>query len=106
MDSLITASESGDPNADAILDRVAKGELTLVQAIRALGGSITKDKERHDPVYLDIDGATGRLTGLFPKCVITLNNTFARWSELDESARAEAKKAWKALAANLPKDLR
>ncbi|MDP3851984.1 MAG: hypothetical protein Q8Q59_15890 [Luteolibacter sp.] len=106
LDSLISAAESGDPNADAILDRVAKGEFTLVQAIRALGGSVTKNKERHDPVYLDIDGGTGRLTGLFPKCIITLGNTFARWDDLDESARNEAKKAWKALVINIPKELR
>ena len=106
MDSLITAAEAGDPNAEEILDRVAKGEFTLVQAIRALGGSVTKNKERHDPVYLDIDGASGRLTGLFPRCIITLSNTFARWADLDESARSEAKKAWKALAVNIPKELR
>ena len=107
MDSLISAAENGDPHADEILDRVAKGELTLVQAIRALGGaSSTKDKERHDPIYLNIDGATGRLTGLFPKCVVTLANTFARWGDLDESARSEAKKVWKTLALNIPKELR
>jgi hypothetical protein len=106
MDQLISASESGDPHADKILDQVAKGELTLVQAIRALGGSVTKGKDRHDPVYLDIDGATGRLTGLFPKCVITLANTFARWGDLDESARNEARKVWKSLALNIPKELR
>lgn len=107
MDSLITASEGGDPHATEMLEKVASGELTLVQAIRAAAGAAaTKNKERHDPVYLDIDGTTGRLKGLFPKCVVTLANTFARWNDLDEAARNEAKKAWKQLALNIPKELR
>ena len=107
LDTLITASESGDPHATAMLEKVASGELTLVQAIRAAAGAAaTKEKERHDPVYLDIDGTTGRLKGLFPKCVITLSNTFARWNNLDEAARNEAKKAWKALVLSIPKELR
>jgi hypothetical protein len=107
MDELITRSEAGDPHAEAMLDKVAKGELTLVQAIRAAAGAkATKNKERRDPVYLDIDGATGQPIGLFPKCLVTLSNTFAHWEELDESARAEARKAWKALVSKLPDDLR
>jgi hypothetical protein len=107
MHSLITDAEAGDPHAAAMLDKVAAGEITLVQAIRAAAGAkATKGKERHDPIYLDIDGHTGQLRGLFPKCLVTLANTFARWDSLDESARAEARKSWKALAVNLPKDLR
>ncbi len=107
MESLIAAAEAGDPHATAMLDAVAAGKLTLVQAIRAAAGAAaTKDKERHDPIYLDIDGTTGRLKGLFPKCVITLANTFARWDDLDEAARTEAKKAWKALVISIPKELR
>lgn len=107
LDQLITDSELGDPHATSMLEKVAAGELTLVQAIRAAAGAkATKHKARHDPVYLDIDGITGRLKGLFPKCIVTLANTFARWDELDESARNEAKKAWKTLALNIPKELR
>lgn len=107
MDALITAAESGDHIADEILEKVAAGSLTLVQAIRAHGGaSPTRSKERTDPVYLDIDGATGQPRGLFPRCLITLKNTFERWDHYDESARAEARKAWKALVSQLPKELR
>lgn len=107
MDSLIDASEQGDTIADEILEKIAAGELTLVQAIRAkAGASATKGKERHDPVYLDLDGESGECKGLFPKALITLNNTFSRWNDLDETARHKAKAAWKALVANLPKELK
>jgi hypothetical protein len=107
QETLITAAEGGDPHAIKMLEAVAAGKLTLVQAIRAAAGAAaTKDKTRHDPIYLDIDGITGQPTGLFPKCLVTLSNTFARWETLDESARVEAKKSWKALVANLPRELR
>lgn len=107
LDELITRTESGDPHAETMLEKVAAGELTLVQAIRAAAGAAaTKNKERRDPVYLDIDGATGQPIGLFPRCLITLGNTFAHWSDIDEAARAEARKAWKALVSKLPDDLR
>lgn len=107
MDHLITQAEAGDPHAAAMLDKVAAGHLTLVQAIRAAAGAAaTKNKERQDPVYLDIDGTTGQPRGLFPKCMVTLANTFARWETLDEAARASAKKSWKELVSHLPKELR
>lgn len=107
LDELITRTEAGDHHATAMLDKVAAGELTLVQAIRAASGAAaTKNKERHDPIYLDIDGTTGQLKGLFPRCVITLSNTFARWDDLDEAARTEARKVWKTLAIHIPKELR
>lgn len=107
MDELIDASEQGDPLADAILEKVAAGELTLVQAIRAKAGqAATKGKERRDPVYLDIDGATGQPRGLFVKSLVTISNTFDHWSDLDETARLKAKAAWKELVAKLPKELR
>ena len=107
LDTLITASENAEPGADEILERVSRGELTLVQAIRAQAGAkATRGKERHDPVYLDIDSETGQLAGLYPKCMITLANTFSRWESLDESARNLARKSWKELVAHLPKDLR
>jgi hypothetical protein len=107
LDELIDRTEAGDRHAEAMLDKVAAGHLTLVQAIRAASGAAaTKDKARKDPVYLDIDGMTGQPTGLFPRCLITLSNTFARWEEIDETARQAAKASWKALVANLPRDLR
>lgn len=107
MDKLIASEESGDPLATAILEKIASGEITLVQAIRAHAGQVaTKGKHRNDPVYLDIDGSTGQPTGLFPKCLITLSNTFDRWDNLDETARGAAKSAWKALVSKLPRDLR
>lgn len=107
QDTLISAAEAGDPHAEAMLDKVAAGQLTLVQAIRAqAGAAATKDKQRTDPIYLDLDGATGQPRGLFPRCLITLSNTFDHWEEFDESARNQARSAWKALVAKLPKELR
>lgn len=106
FDTLITAEESGDKNATAILDQVAEGKLTLVQAIRALGGMKSKEKHRNDAVYLDLDGRTGQPTGLFPKCLITIANTFNKWDELDEAARKAVKASWKEVVSKLPKELR
>jgi hypothetical protein len=107
LDALIQRTEAGDPHAEEMLDKVAKGELTLVQAIRAqAGATATKEKARKDPVYLDLSGTTGEPIGLFPKCLITLANTFDRWDRLDEDARRAAKSAWKATIAKLPKELR
>jgi hypothetical protein len=107
MDDLIQKAEQGDHLADDILEQVAAGKLTLVQAIRGHAGkTTTKDKSRKDPVYLDIDGGTGQPKGLFCKSLITLRNTFDKWDSLDETARTAARAAWKALVAQLPKDLR
>lgn len=107
MDTLIERTEAGDPHAEEMLDKVSRGELTLVQAIRAQGGATaTKEKARKDPTYLDLDGRTGQPVGLFPRCLITLANTFDRWDRLDHEARLAAKSAWKATIAKLPKELR
>ncbi|WP_200273037.1 hypothetical protein [Luteolibacter pohnpeiensis] len=107
LDKLITSAEDGDSDAEAMLEKVASGELTLVQAIRANAGrKTTKGKNRKDPIYLDIDGRTGEPRGLFCKSLITLSNTFNRWDSIDEIAREKARSAWKSLVAQLPKDLR
>lgn len=107
LDNLISAEEQGDTHATEFLDKIASGEMTLVQAIRAQAGAqATKGKSRKDPVYLDLDGKTGQPVGLFPRCILTMANTFARWDQLDENARHKAKSAWKALVSNLPSELR
>lgn len=106
LDTLITRDEAGDKDATAILEQVEAGRLTLVQAIRALGGIKSKEKTRTDPVYLDLDGRTGQPTGLFPKCLITLANAFNQWDRLPEAARREVKASWKEVVSKLPKELR
>lgn len=106
LDTLITRDEAGDKDAAAILEQVAEGKLTLVQAIRALGGLQAKVKGRNDAVYLDLDGKTGQPTGLFPKCLVTIANTFNKWEELDEAARKSVKASWKEVISKLPKELR
>lgn len=107
LDNLITSSESGDKIAEEYLEKIAAGEMTLVQAIRAQAGAVaTKDKTRKDPVYLDIDGTTGQPVGLVPKCIITLSRAFASWDTLDETARKALKASWKAFIVNVPRELR
>lgn len=107
LEALITKAEENDKDAEEILDEIARGNLTLVQAIRALSGrKATKGKERKDPVYLDLDGSNGQPKGLFVKSLLTLANTFKRWETLDEAARRKGRDAWKALVAELPKELR
>jgi hypothetical protein len=106
MEELTDRAESGDMEAEAALERVAAGEMTLVQAMRgAAGAAATKGKERRDPVYLDLDGRTGEVKGLMPKALITLQNAFARWEYLDQSARNKVRAAWLELVAHLPEDL-
>lgn len=107
LDELITRAEDGDLAAEEALDKVEKGELTLVQAIRAAAGAAaTKGRARKEAVYLDLDGTNGRPRGLFFKSVVTLSNTFARWSEAPEPARRLAREAWRELVAHLPAELR
>lgn len=105
FDDLMNRDEAGDKNATALLEEIAAGKLTLVQAIRALGGMGQKEKTRTDPVYLDLDGRTGQPRGLFPKSLITISNTFARWDSLDQPARKAVKAAWKECVSKLPKEL-
>lgn len=107
LDELITRSEDGDQAADAALEAVEKGELTLVQAIRAAAGAAaTKNKSRRDPVYLDLDSCNGKPTGLFFRSMVTIANTFANWDKAPEGAREAARTTWKELVRHLPPDLR
>lgn len=107
LEELIEREETGDAHAAKALQDVAEGKMTLVQAMRAAAGAAaTKGKERNDPVYLSLDGRTGQIRGLFPKSVLTIRNAFARWEQLDEPARKQARSIWMELVANLPRELR
>jgi hypothetical protein len=107
LNELISNAEEGDTAAEDILERIEKGEIDLVQGIRAAAGaSATKSKKRKDPVYLDLDGRTGEPRGLFVKSLITITNTFSRWDSAPEPARRAIIKVWKEVVANLPKELR
>lgn len=106
LDELIDRSENDDEAATAALDAVAEGKFTLVQAMRAAAGAAaTAGKERRDPVYLALDGRTGQLRGLLPKALITVNNAFSRWQDLDEPARRAVRSAWVELVSHLPQEL-
>lgn len=106
LDELIDRSEQDDHAATAALEAVAEGKFTLVQAMRAAAGAAaTAGKERRDPVYLALDGRTGQLHGLLPKALITVNNAFSRWQDLDEPARRAVRSAWIELVSHLPQEL-
>ena len=106
LEELVDRAEHDDQAAAAALERVADGELTLVQAMRAAAGAAaTKGKSRRDPVYLALDGRTGGLRGLLPRCLVTLNNAFTRWEDLEAPARRKFLAAWKELVSHLPEDL-
>ena len=107
-DAIVTKAESSEDMTavDEALTKVSCGEWTLVQAIRAIAGQeATKGKERKDPLYLDMDAATGEVRGLLPKAVATLATGFHRWGDLDPTARNKFRAAWRELVAHLPKDL-
>lgn len=106
QEALIAMAEDGSDIAEAILDKIANGEMTLVQAMRAAAGAIaTRDKERRDPQYLTMDGRTGELGGLYVKSLTTLTNAFAKWQDLPAPARAKARTLWLELVSSLPSDL-
>ena len=106
QEALIAMAEDGSDIAEAILDKIANGEMTLVQAMRAAAGAIaTRDKERRDPQYLTMDGRTGELGGLYVKSLTTLTNAFAKWDDLPAPARAKARTLWLELVSSLPSDL-
>lgn len=106
-EDLILRAEAGDELADEFIGKVDAGEMTWVQAIRAgAGAEAARGKGRKDPVYLDIDPATGKALGLFPRALVTLKNAFSRWDELDAPTRKQARLLWLETVAGLPADFR
>lgn len=113
-DELLSASEEGRQRGTDLLEGVAGGKYTLVQAARALGSLEAYDKlrsqggekVRKDPVYLTMDGATGYLDGLFVKSLTTLRNTFAHWDETPAPARKKARELWLEVIDAMPADLK
>lgn len=113
-DELLSADEEGRTRASTLLEGVAAGEYTLVQAVRALGSQEAYDalrndgreKVRKDPVYLKMDGQTGALGGLFVSSLTTLRNTFQHWDDTPATARKAAREMWLSVVTSLPSDLR
>ncbi|MEO5915608.1 MAG: hypothetical protein ABIS50_15345 [Luteolibacter sp.] len=103
QDEIIGRAESGEELAEQILERVAAGQLTWVQAIRALAGAAsTKDKDRKDPVYLDFDELTRRPIGLLPKAFTTLKNGLSGWDGYDQDAKDLLLADWKEIQRGMP----
>ena len=113
-DELISADEEGRTRAADLLQGVADGKYTLVQAVRALGSQEAYDrlrleggeKVRKDPVYLSMDGVTGKVGGLFVTSLTTLRNTFQHWDETPAPARKMARDLWLEVVTTLPSDLK
>lgn len=112
-DELLSADEEGRDRATQLLQGVAEGRYTLVQATRALGSQEAYDqlrkeggeKIRKDPVYLDFDPVSKRATGLVPKAFTTLQNGFQHWEDYDADARAEMKSMWLNVVKSAPRQL-
>lgn len=110
---LLDADEEGRERASVLLQGVAEGKYTLVQAVRSLGSQEAYDelrkgggeKVRKDPVYLDYDPVSKRSTGLIPKAFVTLSNGFTGWEDYDTDARSEMKAMWLAVVKAAPREL-
>jgi len=113
-DELLSADEEGRGRAADLLQGVAEGRFTLVQAVRALGSQEAYDKlraeggekVRRDPVYLKMDGETGAIGGLFVSSLTTLRNTFQHWEDTPAPARKKARELWLDVVTSLPSDLK
>lgn len=113
-DELLSADEEGRGRAADLLQGVAEGRFTLVQAVRALGSQEAYDKlraeggekVRRDPVYLKMDGETGAIGGLFVSSLTTLRNTFQHWDDTPAPARKAARALWLDVVTSLPSDLK
>jgi hypothetical protein len=113
QEHLIAAAENGQERAEHLLDGVASGKYTLVQAVRALGSQEAYDrlkaeggeKVRKDPVYLEYDFVGKCATGLMPKALTTLSNGFKGWQSYDEDAKERLKADWIAVVKDIPSEL-
>lgn len=112
-DELLTADEEGRSRASELLQGVAEGRYTLVQAVKALGSMEAYDKlkaeggdkVRKDPVYLDYDPISKRPVGLLPKAFTTIHNGFQTWNSYDSDARSGMKALWKEVLKSAPTEL-
>lgn len=113
LDTLQTATETAeDDDEEAIyanaLERVEKGEWTLIQAMRAVGGQKAKDvavERRKDPVYIGIDQETKKPVGILPKAVSSLRTGFENWDAFDGESKRVFASLWKSVLEAAPDDL-
>jgi hypothetical protein len=114
---LLSGAEDGGENAIELLRKLADGECTLVQAVKALGSQEAYDrlrleggeKIRKDPVYVMVD-AEGRVGGLVMKSITTLRNAASlwqdQWDEVPAEARRKIRKEWLELVASMPPEIK
>lgn len=91
------------------LERVEKGEWTLIQAMRAVGGQKAKDvaiERRKDPVYIGIDQETKKPVGILPKAVSSLKTGLENWEAFDGEAKRAFASLWKDVLNAIPTDLK
>jgi hypothetical protein len=112
-EELLTASEEGRERAVQLLQDVAEGKYTLVQAARALGSLEAYDKlraeggekVRTDPVYLSYDKINKVAVGLIPKAFVTLRNGFTGWEGYEANAKEQIKKMFIEVINDAPLEL-
>lgn len=102
-DELISKAEAGNNHAIVILGKVEDGELTLIQATRALAGiESTKGQERQPVIYCDIDPKSGKLIGTAPSSLISLRNALANYASWSKSAQKAFRDEWRSFVNQLP----
>lgn len=114
LDTLQTATETAEDDEEEsiyanALERVEKGEWTLIQAMRAVGGQKAKDvaiERRKDPVYIGIDQETKKPVGILPKAVSSLKTGLENWEAFDGEAKRAFANLWKDVLNALPCDLK
>lgn len=113
LDTLQTAAETADNEEEEsiyanALERVEKGEWTLIQAMRAVGGLKAREvaiERRKDPLYIGIDEETKKPVGILPKAVSSLKTGFENWNLFDGEAKRAFAALWKDVLNEVPSDL-
>lgn len=113
LDTLQTATETAEGGEEEAiyanaLERVEKGEWTLIQAMRAVGGQKAKDvaaERRKDPLYIGIDDETKKPVGILPKAVSSLKTGFENWAAFDGESKRVFAALWKSVLEAAPDDL-
>lgn len=106
LETIQSKAENGDQLAAEYLEKIETGQMTLIQAIRALAGAdATKDQPRAEIIYCDIDPKSGKLTGLAPRALTSLNNAIKDYPNWSKSAQKAFRDEWRTFIHQLPQGI-
>lgn len=106
LETIQSKAENGDLLAAEYLEKIETGQMTLIQAIRALAGAdATKDQPRAEIIYCDIDPKSGKLTGLAPRVLTSLNNALANYPNWNSAAQKAFRDEWRTFIHQLPQGI-